>query len=66
MCIGKALAVIILTSIMARILSEFRLRLPADQLEVEPDVSIVMQPRDGLRLIVERRPVDHPTDAMHQ
>ena len=53
-CIGKALSTIILTSILARILQEFRLELLPNQTEVEPDVGIVIRPKNGLRLFATR------------
>jgi cytochrome P450 len=53
-CIGKALSTIILTTILARILQEFRLELPSDQLELEPDVGIVLRPKEDLQLLVTR------------
>jgi cytochrome P450 len=53
-CIGKALSTIILTSILARILQEFRFELPPDQEAVEPQVGIVLRPKNALQLIVTR------------
>ena len=53
-CIGKALSTIILTSILACILQEFRLELLPNQTEVEPDVGIVIRPKNGLRLSATR------------
>jgi cytochrome P450 len=53
-CIGKALSTILLTSILARILREFRLELPPNQPEVERDVGIVIRPKNGLRLLATR------------
>ena len=53
-CIGKALSTIILTSILASILQEFRLELPPNQTEAEPDVGIVIRPKNGLRLYATR------------
>lgn len=55
-CIGQALSTILLTSILARILQEFRLELPSDQPSVEPEMGIVMKPKSDLRLLVTRRP----------
>ena len=54
-CIGKALSTIILTSMLARILQEFRLELPSDQTDMEPDVGIVIRPKKGLRLTATRQ-----------
>jgi cytochrome P450 len=56
-CIGKALSTIILTSILARILREFRLALPPDQSAVEPEVGIVIRPKNGLRLFATRHKI---------
>ena len=53
-CIGKALSTIILTSILARILQEFRLELLPSQTDVEPDVGIVIRPKNGLCLFATR------------
>jgi cytochrome P450 len=54
-CIGKALSTIILTSILATILREYRLQLLSDSLEIEVDTHVVMQPKNGVPLIVSRR-----------
>jgi cytochrome P450 len=53
-CIGKALSTIILTSMLARILQEFRLELLADQTKVEPEVRVVIRPANGLPLVANR------------
>lgn len=53
-CIGKALSTILLTSILACILQEFRLEFPSDQPALEPDMGIVMKPRSDMRLLVTR------------
>jgi cytochrome P450 len=53
-CIGKALSTILLTSILARILREFRIELPIGQTDVEPEVGIVLRPKIGLQLSVTR------------
>ena len=54
-CLGRALATIILTSILARILQEFRLELPIGQTEIASQVGIVIKPANGLPLTVRRR-----------
>ena len=54
-CIGKALSTILLTTILARILQEYRVELPSDQTELQPNVSVVMKPQSGLRLLATRR-----------
>ena len=51
-CNGKALSTIILTSILARILQEYRLRLPSKSMKVEQDAGVVMRPKNGLPLFV--------------
>ena len=53
-CLGKALSTIILTTMLACILQEFRVSLPPDQPDVKPVVGIVVSPRSDLRLIVRR------------
>ena len=53
-CIGKALSTIILTSILACILREYRLGLPSNSMPVEQDARVVIQPKNGLRLTVTR------------
>ena len=53
-CIGKALSTIVLTSILACILNDFGLRIPADQTAVEATVRIVMRPSASLRLLTTR------------
>jgi cytochrome P450 len=53
-CIGKALSTIIFTSTLACILRDFRLELLPDQGEMEPQVGVVMRPRNDLRLIATR------------
>jgi cytochrome P450 len=53
-CLGKALSTIILTTMLACILREFRVSLPPDQPDVEPVVGIVVSPRSDLRLNVRR------------
>lgn len=57
-CIGKALSTIILTSILARILLEYRLQLPSNSMEVEQDARVVIRPKNGLRLLVTRHRTD--------
>jgi cytochrome P450 len=57
-CIGKALSTILLTSILASILREFRLALPSNSTEVEQDARVVMRPRNSLRLLVTRHGTD--------
>jgi cytochrome P450 len=53
-CLGKALSTILLTSIVARILQDFRLALPEGQTGVEPEVGVVMRPKNGFRLVATR------------
>ena len=53
-CIGRALSTILLTSILARILQDFRLECPADQTELKPHVGIVISPSNGLPLVATR------------
>ena len=42
---------------LARILQEFRFELPSDQMELEPDVGIVIRPKDKLRLTATRETI---------
>lgn len=56
-CIGKALSTIIVTSILAPVFREFRLELPGGQMDLEPEVGIVLKPRGRLGLIVTREGV---------
>jgi cytochrome P450 len=44
-CIGKALSTIVLTTILACVLQEFRVSLALDQPDWRPDVGIVVRPR---------------------
>jgi len=53
-CIGKALSTIILTTMLACILQEFRVDLAADQPDVKPHVGIVASPKSDSGLIVTR------------
>ena len=53
-CIGKALSTIILTTVLACILREYRVTLPSDHPEVKPEVGIVIRPGGDLRLIATR------------
>lgn len=53
-CIGKALSTILLTSILASILREYRLQLPSNPMDVEPDAGVVIRPKNGLQLLVTR------------
>ena len=53
-CIGKALSTIILTTILACILREYRVTLPSDHLDVKPEVGIVIRPGGDLSLIATR------------
>jgi cytochrome P450 len=54
-CIGKALSTIVLTTMLAGILQDFRLELPTDQTGMESDVGIVIRPKKGLRLTAMRQ-----------
>ena len=60
-CIGKSLSTIVLTIILACILREFRVGLTPDQLELWPDVPIVVKPRSDLGLVVKR--LGHPRET---
>ena len=53
-CIGTALSAIVLTSILARILQEFQLELPASHTEIVPEVRVVIRPTNGLPLVANR------------
>ncbi|MHB8903175.1 MAG: cytochrome P450 [Thermoguttaceae bacterium] len=53
-CIGKALSTIILTSMMASILQEFRLEILPEQAKMVAQVGVVMSPSNDLRLIAKR------------
>jgi cytochrome P450 len=53
-CIGNALSTIILTSMLARILQEFRVELAPHQEDIEPEVGIVIRPKHGLQVVVTR------------
>ena len=47
-CIGKVLSTIVLTTILACILQEFRVSLTLDQPDLRPEVGIVVKPRSDL------------------
>ena len=53
-CIGKALSTIVLTTILACVLQEFRVSLTLDQPDWRPDVGIVVKPRSDLGFTAER------------
>ncbi len=53
-CIGKALSTIILTSILACILREYRLGLPPNPVPIQQDARAVIRPKNGLRLTATR------------
>jgi len=57
-CIGKALSTIILTSILAHVFRAFRIALPSDQVDFEPDVGIILKPKNSVRLLVTRQEID--------
>jgi len=57
-CIGRALSTIVLTSILARILQEFRLTLPSAHFGIDPEVRVVMRPANGLPIIANRNNLD--------
>lgn len=60
-CSGKALATILLTTVLACILRGFRVRLPQDQPDVEPVVGLVVSPRKGVAAR-ERQWCDKPEE----
>ena len=53
-CIGKALSTIILTSIMACILQDFRLEILPEQAKIVAQMGVVMRPSNDLRLTATR------------
>ena len=53
-CIGKALSTILLTSMLARMLQEFRFEPSSTQTDMEPEVGVVIRPKNSLRLIATR------------
>jgi len=53
-CIGKALSTIVLTSMLARIVQDYRLELATNPTDMEPEVGIVIRPNKGVRLTVMR------------
>jgi cytochrome P450 len=54
-CIGNAFATMEMILILATVLQSFRVRLAADQGEVEPEPLIAIRPKGGLRVSLERR-----------
>jgi cytochrome P450 len=55
-CIGNTFATMEMVLILATVLQRFRVRLAADQGEVEPEALIAIRPKGGLRVKLERRP----------
>jgi cytochrome P450 len=51
-CIGKALSTILLTSMLACVLQEFRLSVSPGYLPLVPDVGLVLRPRSDIHLEV--------------
>jgi cytochrome P450 len=62
-CIGKALSTIVLTSILACILRDFRLGLPPGDSNVQPAVNMVMTPSAETCLITQQLGEEEPADT---
>jgi cytochrome P450 len=54
-CIGNTFATMEMILIVASVLQKFRVRLAADQGDVEPEPLIAIRPKGGLRVSLERR-----------